>query len=218
MWGASLDSEPTTARNAERKRRRCFHRVMSGLEKGGHLRLVTLTSAPGSPPDMQRSWRKLVMRLRRRGVLQDYIKVPEMTREGRLHYHILYRGVGIRQEVLSRLWLEIHGAPVVDIRPVRGRRGDRFRVGCYLAKYMAGATVLRYSWSWGWVFRGFVRHWEELKRSYRWFWRDMDLARVLIHWRWWVRVGKVPWFVVVARENGCDFAHVGLKLDQDTTH
>ena len=78
---------------SDRRHSRCFQRVISGLEKGGQLRLITLTSSPDAPQDIQRSFRKLIMRLKRRGVLKDYIKVIENTENGAQHIHMCFRGI-----------------------------------------------------------------------------------------------------------------------------
>lgn len=144
----------------ERRRyRRCFQRVMSGIEKGGKLRFLTLTSSPASPVDIQRSWRKLYGRMRRRNLITGYIKVTERTKSGLLHLHVLFRGSFVAQEWLSRVWKEIHGAEIVDIRMAYGRTG----AAGYLAKYMSKAGE-RYSWSWEWVYRGFTKTWLAAKR------------------------------------------------------
>lgn len=150
------------ATHADRRYKRCFHRVMSGIEKGGNLRFLTLTSSPSSPLDIQRSWRRLYMRLKRRGLICGYVKVTERTKSGLLHLHILFRGSFLEQVWLSRLWKEIHGAEIVDIRKAFGKHG----AAGYLAKYMAKADE-RYSWSWEWVYRGFAGTWEKAKAIVR---------------------------------------------------
>lgn len=144
---------------SSRRHRRCFQRVISGLEKGGELRLITLTSSPGAPQDIQRSFRKLIMRLKRRDILKDYIKVIENTENGAQHIHMCFRGSYIEQRYLSALWSDIHSSKIVDIRQVKGRYRDKKNVAHYLAKYMSKEDVRRYSWSWGWVYKGFVKVW-----------------------------------------------------------
>lgn len=146
-----------------RRRKRCYHRVISGLEKGGDLRLITLTSSDEAPPDIQRSFRKLLMRLRRRHLCQDYIKVVEVKLDGRQHIHLCYRGKFIDQCYLSALWKIIHLSPVVDIRKVKGGNRNKRGVAGYLAKYMSKEMSRRYSWSWGWVYKGFVKTWQAAK-------------------------------------------------------
>lgn len=103
------------------------------------------------------------MRLRRRGVLVDYIRVIELTKSGFEHVHMIYRGSYIPQPVLSNLWQEIHQAPIVDIRSVRPSGRHLRGAAAELAKYMAKEGCRRYSWSWGWVYKGFVRTWKLAK-------------------------------------------------------
>lgn len=178
-------------RNEVRKYKRCFHRVMSGIEKGGSLRFLTLTSSPSSPLDIQRSWRKLYMRMSRRGMISGYIKVTETTRSGLLHLHILFRGSFVAQTWLSAAWMKVHGAEVVDIRKAYGKRG----AAGYLAKYMSKAGE-RYSWSWGWVYRGFAGVWQRAKQIVR-ILRTRDPGRdvwgsLFRLWRGHLRAGTHP--------------------------
>lgn len=148
----------------KRRHKRCFHRVISGLERGGQLRLITLTSSLTAPLDIQRSFRRLGARLKRRGLVKDYIKVIELTEAGYEHVHLCFRGSYIDQIYLSHLWAEIHNSPVVDIRQVKSSYRDKVRVASYLAKYMAKEQYRRYSWSWGWVYKGFIKTWVAGKR------------------------------------------------------
>lgn len=178
-------------RNELRRYKRCFHRVMSGIERGGQLRFLTLTSSPESPTDIQRSWRKLAARMQRRRMLAGYIKVTELTRSGLLHLHVLFRGSYVEQAWLSRVWLEIHRAPVVDIRKAFGTTG----AAGYLAKYMSKAGE-RYSWSWSWVYKGFAGIWQRAKqivRIMRHRHPDRDCWGALFRlWRGHVRRGTHP--------------------------
>ena len=172
-----------------KKSRRCYHRVMSGLERGGSLRFITLTSSPEAPQDIQRSWRALYMRLLRRNLIQGYIKVPELTKQGRLHYHILYRGSYISQKLLSVWWEQIHQSKIVDIRSFRPYKGKKW-VASYLAKYMVKEGAGRYSWSWGWVWRGFCKDWQQWKRYWRKHFEKPGITsfrNCLIGWQWWLK-------------------------------
>ena len=156
-----LDTKDITAR---RRFKRMYHRVRSGLIKSGEVRLLTLTSSTESASaNFQKDFRKLQMRLKRRGLIEDYIRCPEKTRSGLRHEHILFRGSYIEQAYLSYLWAKIHDSPVVDIRRVRGRHS----LACYLAGYLAKSPAGRYSYSWGWVWKGFSESWKVLKRFSR---------------------------------------------------
>lgn len=129
--------------------------------------MVTLTSSPDAINPIQRDFRRLVMRLRRRGILKDYIRVIENTKSGLQHIHMVYRGNYVAQRLLSAMWEQIHQSPIVDIRNVK--RDQRNIRGCAreLAKYMAKEGYRRYAWSWGWVYKGFVKTWTDGKRLFR---------------------------------------------------
>ncbi|MBA7633166.1 hypothetical protein ES703_40728 [subsurface metagenome] len=129
--------------------------------------MVTLTSSIETRNPIQRDFRRLVMRLRRRGILKDYIRVIENTQSGLEHIHMIYRGSYVAQRLLSHMWEQIHQAPVVDIRSVK--RSERHIRGAAreLAKYMAKGSFRRYAWSWGWVYKGFVKTWTDGKRLFR---------------------------------------------------
>lgn len=159
------DAAPTT-----KKSRRCFHRVISGIKRGGNIRFMTLTSSDAAPGDMQRSWRCLYMRLKRRCLVQGYIRVPEVSEHGRQHLHILFRGSYIEQIMIKSMWQQIHKSSIVDIRLVRTDKDPR-RVANYMAKYMNKEVAGRYSWSWWWVWPGFCRDWAIYKR---WWWKFID--------------------------------------------
>lgn len=151
-----------TAWQPTRRSKRCYHRVMSGIERGGQFRFLTLTSSNDSPDSCQRDWRALYMRLKRRGLVSAYIKVPEASKNGKQHLHVLYRGSYISQAYLSEVWQELHKAKVVDIRKAWSKGNNR-RLASYMAKYMSKENFWRYSWSWSWVWRGFVKDWQLLK-------------------------------------------------------
>ncbi|MBA7551066.1 hypothetical protein ES705_43600 [subsurface metagenome] len=152
-----------------RRLKRCYHRVISGLEKDPSCRFVTLTSSPQSRNFIQQDLRRLFGRLRRRGILTEYIRVVEYTKSGLEHVHLIYRGRFLPQPELSRLWAEIHQSPIVDIRSVRASRHHLRGAAAELAKYMAKEGCRRYSWSWGWVYKGFVATWKAAKTFYRQF-------------------------------------------------
>lgn len=173
----------------QKKRRRCFQRVMSGLTRGGKLRFLTLTSSPDAPVDIEKSWRALYMRMKRRGLIQGYVKVPELTKEGRKHLHVLFRGSFIPQATLSLWWSQIHNSKIVDIRLVKVSR-QHTRVAGYMAKYMSKETAGHYSWSWGWVWKGFCLDWQIYKR----FWwahihreGETTFRNLLAGWNSWLK-------------------------------
>jgi len=186
-----LDTKSTSARYipltpAQKRFKRGYHRVRSGLDrKAGHVRFLTLTSSPEAG-DFQKDFRKLIKRLQRRRLVQDYIRVPEKTDSGLRHDHILFRGSYIEQAYLSHLWQQIHHSPVVDIRRV----GSRHRLACYLASYLAKSPAGRYSYSWGWVWQGFAKSWRFLKKVSAW--TGQDYKTLLTAWQRFVKLGVKP--------------------------
>ena len=171
------------------KSKRCYHRVISGIERGGTLRFLTLTSSKDSPDLAQHSFRVLYKRLRRRGLIKGYIKVPEPSKNGKQHLHVLFRGKYIEQVLISQWWQEIHKAKVVDIRKVSYRRSKQ-NLANEMAKYMAKSTLYRYSWNWDWVWRGFCNDWQKLKRLFRYVEGEINSGNVgtLIKlWRFWLK-------------------------------
>ncbi|MBA7636443.1 hypothetical protein ES703_44063 [subsurface metagenome] len=170
--GSSAEVSPSTGVSPHisgdsRRLKRCYHRVISGLEKDSRCRFITLTSSLDSRNFIQQDLRRLIMRLRRQSVLTDYIRVIEKTKSDLEHVHLIYRGRYIPQPVLSRLWEEIHQAPIVDIRSVKPSRHHIRGAAAELAKYMAKEGCRRYSWSWGWVYKGFVGTWQKAKSLFR---------------------------------------------------
>lgn len=178
------------------KSRRCYHRVISGIERGGTLRFLTLTSSKNSPDTCQRSFRALYMRLKRRGLIQGYIKVPEASKNGKQHLHILFRGSYLEQALISHWWQEIHHAKIIDIRRVWANTNKR-KLASDMASYMAKDNWYRYSWNWGWVWRGFCRDWAKLKKQ---FWEyqkvggQKPFSWLLQQWSYWLKYDLMPYW------------------------
>ena len=159
--------------------------MISGIERGGTLRFLTLTSSKDSPDTIQPSFKRLYMRLKRRGLIEGYIKVPEPSKNGKQHLHILFRGSYIDQAYLSQLWQEIHHAKIIDIRKVR-TGSDKRKLASDMASYMSKENLYRYSFSWGWVWRGFVRDWTVLKKwwhTYNALFKPRSFQWLLNQWR-----------------------------------
>ncbi|NVM23704.1 MAG: hypothetical protein HWN68_18240 [Desulfobacterales bacterium] len=179
-----------------RKYKRCYCRVISGLEKDPRCRFVSLTSSPDAINPIQRDFRRLTMRLKRRHILTDYIRVIELTQAGVEHVHMIYRGDYIDQCLLSHLWNDIHQSPVVDIRKVWGKRSHYKRVAGYLAKEMSKQGFRRYSWSWGWVYRGFALVWRKAKHFHAqarfWSHDQLDFGHFLDLWHTHLKTHSPP--------------------------
>lgn len=103
------------------------------------------------------------MRLKRRNLICGYIKVVEFTESGLKHLHILYRGEFIAKWYISKVWESVHKAPIVFIKETYGAKSGKAN---YMAKYMTKQGAGRYSWSWDWVYKGFVGTWFLAKREF----------------------------------------------------
>jgi hypothetical protein len=136
-----------------------FSGIKRALACGERLRFMTLTSAPWSSIlELARHFNILTKRIRRKFGKFDYWRI--LTNEGFGVLHVVYRGSYIPQAWLSMAWAEIHGAPIVDIREIKDtpKRVARYVVGHYLSHQ----TFERMSYSWRWVFKGFVTYWKRL--------------------------------------------------------
>ena len=154
----SLDKWDKTAR----KIRRFYHRYWTGVEVGGQLRVLTLTSSDEAMEqgfDIHRHFRALVLRLRRRFGRFEYIGVKEVKGD-REHLHLVFRGKYMEQALISAMWASLHKSPIIDIRAVYKARGG----ARYLAKYLAKGFYNRYWASYNWVFPGWVSWSQRVKR------------------------------------------------------
>lgn len=178
MFPSSLANTTTTARrlqefNKSRRKGRAIHRAMSGM--GRHPNqwwryvFVTLTSAPDSP-DIQRSWRRLHERMRRRGLAGRYIRVVEAApRNGMIHIHLIVESVWLDRAWLAEQWSAIHGAQRVWVTRCysTGRRGWAMGVASEVAGYFAKDSINRMSYSKYWAFPALAGHWKIWRKACR---------------------------------------------------
>ena len=154
------------------KQRRTFQRILSGLKRAQNerkrIRIITLTSPPDHPRTAAGAkilaTRFQILRkriIRKWGISFEYLRVR--TSEGFGVLHVIYKGPFIPHQWLKRNWNQIHGAKIVFIQALRGQK----RLARYLvSNYVAGHhTFMRTSWSWSWVFRGFVGVWYTVRRN-----------------------------------------------------
>jgi len=165
------------------KQKRTYQRLLSGIKRsqnaGKRVRVITLTSSleadtsPWGGRILAKRWQVLRKRIQKQYGKLEYFRLR--TDEGNGVLHIVYRGPYIPHSFLKRNWTEIHGASIVFIQALYGKSK---RMAGYLAShYMAGhRSFMRQSWSWGWVFRGFVKVWYRVRAS------SPDLYSAIIEW------------------------------------
>lgn len=173
-----------------RKKKRAFHRLVSGFTRaharGDRLRFMTLTTAVGGSV---RLLRRHFQTLRKRIEHHFHFKVQYWsirTNEGNGVLHIVFKGGFIPQKWLSDAWNSIHGAKIVDIRVLKG--SPKRLAGYLISNYLLKQSYERMSWSWDWVFRGFVGLW----RSHFADWYRSDAAACLKKWNLLVSWYSVP--------------------------
>ena len=121
---------------AQNKTKRLANRVA----KASPNRLLTLTIDPKlyftarEAFDATRTKIPLLARkLRRRFGDFEYLRVTEVTARGWPHFHLLVRSGYIPHQVVRKLWMELTGATIVDIRQVN----HSFHCYTYLCKYLS---------------------------------------------------------------------------------
>jgi len=116
------------------------HRV--SVEMGWTLKFVTLTWADDVTGEQVRlHLQHLVQAIRRKYGYCAYAKVPEWTKNHRIHLHLAMIMPYVRQQELSAMWRRYAGAPNVWITAVRDVQRLRNELGKYLAKGPAGKVT-----------------------------------------------------------------------------
>ena len=142
---------------APRRRQKLICQALDGSPN----RFVTLTVNPhwyDSPEErgakLSEAWRDFVRDFRKRHKTRtlEYLAVLELTKKGEPHLHIMVRGSFISYQRLSAWMGKRMGAPIVDIRLVRGQE----RVAQYVSKYISKrpcrlGNLKRYWCSLGWL-------------------------------------------------------------------
>lgn len=121
-------------------------RLIAEAKEGKPNRFVTLTVNPNwyeTPAErgarLVKAWRDYVREQRRLHPQRElqYLAVIELTARGEPHIHLAVRGAWIDQKDLSNWMAARMGAPVVDVRLVRGE-GE---VARYVAKYISKRSI-----------------------------------------------------------------------------
>lgn len=81
---------------------------------------------------------------------------------GKVHSHILFRGLHLPQELVSTWWAKIHRSSYVWVNYAYGRHSS---VAGYISKYLTKDIVGRYFASRNWIYSGFVKDYNEIKSS-----------------------------------------------------
>lgn len=147
-----------------RKRRRCYGRFCSGIQfaraHNEDLYFLTLTSSGESDVSkISQHFRTLVKRIRRVHSF-EYCKIR--TREGINGgvIHCLYKvkDVCLWVPALRKAWLDIHSAHILKIVKTYGKLS---RLASYLVGYLGKHADFRLSWSYNWIFVGWLRKMRE---------------------------------------------------------
>ncbi len=173
-----------------RRQRRAFHRCISGLlrAKGrlDRIRFMTLTSSPQSDrTKLNYNFNLLVKQIEYTfGFKMQYWKAK--TKEGYGVLHVLFRviddklprkrkkGILISKRMrgfvphkwLSKTWEKIHGAKVVEIHELKGKKSERDIAYYVIGNYVSKQPLERISYSQKWVCKGFAKKWKEVLEVY----------------------------------------------------
>jgi len=111
-------------------------------DKGWMLKFVTLTWAEDvTKKQVRLHLAHLVQAIRRKYGYCEYAKVPEWTKNHRIHLHLAMIMPYIPQKVLSRMWRRVAGAHIVWVTGVRDIKRLRNELSKYLAKGPAGKVT-----------------------------------------------------------------------------
>jgi len=223
-----------------KKQKRCFHRVKSGFKRakteGKPIRFLTLTSKKGVPQkklndDFQILKKRIIRMTPLKLVKLDFIRANEAhiyfpskpigeifefeyckveTSEGGGVLHILFKGDYIPRQWISDQWNEIHnGSWHVDIRLCKD-----YHASYVVNQYLSGQNVFeRYSWSWGWVYKGFVKQWYEFRKYFsepliKW---NLHMEGISIQWddfKWLKPDGNFIDVPIRKSSNKKDYPHI----------
>lgn len=115
-------------------------KLSHGVMRAEPNRLLTLTVNPALYASRKEAWEQtrkqvpiLIRQLRKRFGDIEYLRVTEVTAAGWPHYHLLVRSGFLPQPVVKRMWAELTGAYIVDLRQVT-KSWSAYK---YLVKYLS---------------------------------------------------------------------------------
>lgn len=121
-------------------------KLIADALEGNPTRFITLTVNPNWYSSPEERAEKLVQawrRVRRRfleaakGRTLEFLAVFELTKKGEPHLHLVARGSFIPQKWLSQQMRKEMGAPIVDVRAVKGAK----EVAKYVSKYISKRNI-----------------------------------------------------------------------------
>jgi len=121
-------------------------KLIMEAREGKPERFITLTVNPNwfsSPEERAQklvaAWRRIRRRFIELGPNRsiEFLAVFELTKKGEPHLHIMQRGSFIPQKWLSKQMNKEMGAPIVDVRSVKGAK----EVAKYVSKYISKRNI-----------------------------------------------------------------------------
>lgn len=111
-------------------------------------RLLTLTVDPALYASPLHAWHEtrkcvplLIRNLRKRFGEVEYLRVTEVTKNGWPHYHLLVRSGYLPHSAVRKIWNDLTGARIVDLRKVT----KSFKAYQYLVKYLSKLHKLEWT-------------------------------------------------------------------------
>lgn len=139
----------------EKRFKRAYQRMQLGLSMKGQYRLLTLTTPENFYTDIHTTWRKWLMRMRRRDIVREYLVVKEWNQAHTCqHLHVLLRLSWIDYQIARQQWQQITGALWIHVDKVKKLRG----ITNYLCKYLSKAwqdnpNNRAYWYAYEWIYR-----------------------------------------------------------------
>jgi len=194
-----------------RQQKRAYQRILSGFlrNRGKYVRFLTLTSIPGMEVDLSSAFYAFKMRVRRLTVFKlvkggyldnnfskfryfypgqklidpltfEYVRVRSAEGAGGV-LHVVFVGSFLPKRWVRDTWKELTGGAFeIDIQQVKLYK-SRGLARYLVSQYLANQVQFYLSWSWGWVFKGFCKEWERLKRICAW--QKVERKKVFLLWQ-----------------------------------